>query len=377
MILLTKLWRRLIFCSEYILKTLHLFFNFRKVDIIMKKFISLALCAVLILATLTACGTASKTKNTYTIGLCNYVNDASLNQIVENIQSQLAAIGKEKGVTFDVKYQNCNADNNVLNQIVSNFIADDVDLMVGVATPVAMAMQNATEGKNLPVVFSAVTDPVGAELVKSLEAPGANITGTSDYLNTNAIMDIMFETKPSIKKVGLLYDVGQDSSTAAIKDAKAYLEKKGIAYVEKTGKTADEITLAAQALVSDKVDAVFTPTDNSIMTAELSIYEIFAKAGIPHFTGADSFALNGAFLGFGVDYINLGKETANMIAEILLEGKNPSEVAVRTFDNGTATINTEICSQLGMNYDEIAKAIAPHCTKVEKIKTAESFDGQK
>ncbi len=343
----------------------------------MKKFISLALCAVLILATLTACGTASKTKSSYTIGLCNYVNDASLNQIVENIQSQLAAIGSEKGVTFDVKYQNCNADSNVLNQIVSNFIADDVDLMIGVATPVAMAMQNATEGKNLPVVFSAVTDPVGAELVKSLEAPGANITGTSDYLNTNAIMDIMFETKPNIKTVGLLYDVGQDSSTTAIKDAKAYLEKKGVAYVEKTGKTVDEITLAAQALVTDKVDAVFTPTDNSIMTAELSIYEIFAKAGIPHFTGADSFALNGAFMGYGVDYANLGKETANMVAEILLDGKDPSTLAVKTFDNGTATINTDICSQLGMNYDEIAKTIAPHCTKVEQIKTAESFDGQK
>ena len=343
----------------------------------MKKFISLALCAVLILATLTACGTTNKTKSTYTIGLCNYVNDASLNQIVENIQSQLASIGKEKGVTFDVKYQNCNADSNVLNQIVSNFLADDVDLMVGVATPVAMAMQNATEGKNIPVVFSAVTDPVGAKLVDSFEAPGANITGTSDYLNTNAIMDIMFETKPSIKKVGLLYDVGQDSSTAAIKDAKEYLDNKGIAYVEKTGKTADEITLAAQALVTEKVDAVFTPTDNSIMTAELSIYEIFSKAGIPHFAGADSFALNGAFLGFGVDYINLGKETANMIAEILLDGKNPSEVAVRTFDNGTATINTDICAQLGFNYDDVAKAIEPHCTKVEQIKTAESFDGQK
>ena len=343
----------------------------------MKKFISLALCAILILATLTACGTASKTKNTYTIGLCNYANDASLNQIAESIQAQLAAIGKERGVTFDVKYQNSNADSNVLNQIVSNFIADDVDLMVGIATPVAMAMQSATEGKKLPVVFSAVSDPLSKKLVDSLEAPGANITGTSDYLDTSSVMNIMFETKPSIKKVGLLYDVGQDSSTAAIKDAKAYLEKKGIAYVEKTGKTADEVTLAAQALVSDKVDAVFTPTDNSIMTAELSIYEIFAKAGIPHFTGADSFALNGAFLGFGVDYINLGKETANMIAEILLDGKDPAKLAVKTFDNGTATINTDICSQLGMNYDEIAKTIAPHCTKVEKIKTAESFDGQK
>ncbi len=343
----------------------------------MKKFISLALCAALILVTLTACGTASKTKSSYTIGLCNYVNDASLNQIVENIQSRLTEIGEEKGVTFDVKYQNCNADSNVLNQIVSNFIADDVDLMIGVATPVAMAMQNATEGKNLPVVFSAVTDPVSAELVKSLEAPGANITGTSDYLNTNAIMDIMFETKPNIKTVGLLYDVGQDSSTTAIKDAKAYLEKKGVAYIEKTGKTVDEITLAAQALVTDKVDAVFTPTDNSIMTAELSIYEIFAKAGIPHFTGADSFALNGAFMGYGVDYANLGRETANMVAEILLDGKDPATLAVKTFDNGTATINTDICSQLGLNYDEIATAIAPHCTKVEKIQTAESFDGQK
>ena len=100
----------------------------------MKKFISLALCAVLILATLTACGTASKTKSSYTIGLCNYANDASLNQIAESIQTQLTAIGKEKGVTFDVKYQNSNADSNVLNQIVSNFIADDVDLMVGIAT---------------------------------------------------------------------------------------------------------------------------------------------------------------------------------------------------------------------------------------------------
>ncbi len=341
----------------------------------MKKFIALALSVILILATFAACSTdvGKSGGNAYTVGICNYVDDASLNQIVENIKSQLAAIGKEKGVEFKIEYDNCNADTNVMNQIISNFIADDVDLMVGVATPVATAMQNATEGMSLPVVFSAVTDPVGAKLVDSLDAPGYNITGTSDYLNTNAIMDIMFETDKSIKKVGLLYDVGQDSSEAAIKDAKAYLDKKGVAYVEKTGKTVDEITLAAQSLVSEGVDAVFTPTDNSVMTAELSIYEMLAKAGIPHFTGADSFALNGAFLGFGVDYINLGKETANMVAEILLEGKEPATMAVRTFDNGTATINTEICTQLGMNFDEVSAAIALHCTKVEKITTAESF----
>lgn len=345
----------------------------------MKRIISIVICALLFLTTFTACGTdmgSTGGKSTYTIGICNYVDDASLNQIVESIRAQLENIGKQKGVTFEIKYDNCNADTNVMNQIISNFIADGVDLMVGVASPVATAMQNATEGTRLPVVFSAVTDPVGAKLVDSLDAPGYNITGTSDYLNTNAIMDIMFETDRNIKKVGLLYDVGQDSSEAAIKDAKSYLEKKGVAYIEKTGKTVDEITLATQSLVADGVDAVFTPTDNSVMTAELSIYEMLAKAGIPHYTGADSFALNGAFLGYGVKYTDLGKETANMVAEILLDGKDPAEMAVRTFDNGTATINTEVCARLGMDYETVAKSIAPYCTRVEKITTAESFGGQ-
>ena len=248
--------------------------------------------------------------------------------------------------------------------------------MVGVATPVAMAMQSATEDTDIPVVFSAVTDPVSTAIVESLEAPGKNITGTSDYLNTNAIMDIIFAVNKDAKKIGLLYDVGQDASTTAIQDAKAYLDNLGIEYVERTGTTVDEVTLAAQALVSDGVDAVFTPTDNTIMTAELSIYEIFAKAGIPHYAGADSFALNGAFLGYGVDYIELGKETANMIAEILIDGKDPATMAVRTFDNGTATVNTEICTQLGLNFDDISSVIAPYCTKVKDIVTAESFDGQ-
>ena len=110
------------------------------------------------------------------------------------------------------------------------------------------------------------------------------------------------------------------------------------------------------------------------MKAELSIYELLAEAGIPHYTGADSFALNGAFLGYGVDYANLGVETANMIAEVALEGKNPAELPVRTFDNGCATVNTETCEKLGYKFDDIEKAFAPFCTKVQSIVTAESFD---
>lgn len=309
----------------------------------------------------------------YTIGICNYVDDASLNQIVENINARLAEIESEQGITINVKYDNCNADANIMNQIIANFAADNVDLMVGVATPVAMAMQSATEDSKTPVVFAAVSDPVGAGLVTSLEEPGSNVTGSSDNLDTNSVMNLIFVQNPDAKKIGLLYDVGQDSSTAAIEHAKAYLDDKGVEYVERTATTAEEVALAAQALVSDGVDAVFTPTDNTIMKAELAIYETFADAGIPHYTGADSFALNGAFLGYGVDYANLGRETADMIASILTEGKDPATTPVITFDNGTATVNTEICEKLGLNFDTVSEAFAPYCTRVEEITTAESF----
>ena len=310
----------------------------------------------------------------YRVGICNFVDDASLNQIIANIRSQLESIGAEKGVTFEIYEDNCNTDANVMNQIIANFIADRVDLMVGVATPVAMAMQAATEDNGIPVVFAAVSDPVGAGIVESIEAPGANLTGTSDYLDTTAVMNLIFAADPDADLIGLLYNVSEDSSTAPIAAAKAYLEEKGVKYVERTGTTVDEIMLAAEALVTDKADAVFTPTDNTVMTAELAIYETLADAGIPHYTGADSFALNGAFLGYGVDYANLGVETGNMIADILMNGKNPAEVPVMTFDNGTATVNTETCEVLGLDYEAIAEAFAPFCTKVQPITTAESFD---
>ena len=307
----------------------------------------------------------------YHIGICNYVDDASLNQINENIQARLNEISAELGVGFTIDYENPNGDATVMNQVISNFIANDVDLMVGIATPVAMAMQSATE--DIPIVFSAVSDPVRTGVVDSLEAPGANITGTSDYLDTNAIMDLIFAADPDADKIGFLYNIGQDASATPIAHAKEYLDAKGIAYVERTGTNAAEVMQAAQALAADGVDAVFTPTDNTIMECYLAIYEIFIDAGIPHYTGADSFALNGAFLGYGVDYANLGRETADMIADILINGKDPATLAVKTFDNGTATVNTDTCAALGLDFAEIEKLFAPLCTKVQSITTADDF----
>lgn len=364
-----------------------------------KKLLSMVLAMTMVLS-LTACGSAAETSTDtsaqteesaeaaesateeaateasteYVVGICNYVDDASLNQICDNIQNRLNEIGTEKGVKFTVNYDNCMADANVMEQIISDFIAEEVDLMVGVATPVAMAMQADTEDNQIPVIFAAVSDPLATGVVESLEAPGANVTGTSDFLDTTAVMNLIFAANPEADKIGLLYDLGQDASTTAIADAKAYLDAKGIEYVERTGTTVDEVSLAADALIADEVDAIFTPSDNTIMQAELTIYEKLADAGIPHYTGADSFALNGAFLGYGVDYANLGVETANMIAEVLLEGKEPATLPVKTFDNGTATVNTEVCEKLGFDYNTISETFAPYCTQVKEIQTAESFE---
>ncbi len=322
-------------------------------------------------------GSATESTRTYKVGICNYVDDASLNQIVDNIKARLSEIESANGVKIEILYDNCQADSNVMGQIIANFISEKVDLMVAVATPVAMAMQAATEENGIPVVFAAVSDPLATGIVESLEKPGKNITGTSDYLDTTAVLNLIFANDPAADKIGLLYDLGQDASTTSIAAAKEYLDAKGIAYVERTGTNVDEVKLAAQALVSEGVDAVFTPTDNTIMTAELSIYETFSAAKIPHYAGADSFALNGAFVGYGVDYANLGVETANMIKDILVDGKAPATLAVKTFDNGTATVNTEVTAALGLDLATVKTAFTPYCLKIVEIKTAENFSDLK
>ena len=307
----------------------------------------------------------------YKVGIIQFVDDASLNQIEQNIEKELTAKSEEGEDTyvFDGYVYNGQADSTTLNQITTQLIDDGVDVIVPIATPAAQIVQAATEDNQIPVVFSAVSDPVGAGLAESMDAPGANITGTSDALNTNAILDLMFVANPDIKKVGLLYSQSEDSSKKPIEDAKAYLDEKGIEYVEKTGTNNTEITQAADALIAAGVDAVFTPTDNTVMTAELAIYEKFIEAGIPHYCGADSFALNGAFCGYGVDYAKLGVETADMVIEVL-QGADPATTPIKTFDNGIATVNTETAEALGIDYSGFAEL----CTGVVETVTAEEFE---
>ena len=325
---------------------------------------------------LASSGSKAAAGTEFKVGVVQYVDHASLNQIVENLEQELDAKGQELGVTFNYQdYEfNGQGDGTTLNQIASELISDDVDLIVAVATPTAQIMQAAAEGKNIPIVFSAVSDPVGAKLVDSLDAPGSNITGTSDALDTEDIMNLILAQNPDTKKVGLLYSKSEDSSAQPVADAKKILEEKGIEAVEKTGTTQDEISTAADALIAEGVDAVFTPTDNTVMTAELAIYEKFAEAGIPHYAGADSFARNGAFCGYGVDYKALGSQTADMVAKILAEGADPATTPVETSDSNIATVNTETAAALGYDMDQVKKNFEPYCASVEETTTNKEME---
>ena len=192
---------------------------------------------------------------TFKVGIVNYVDHASLNQIVASVESRLDELGKEKGVTFDYAdyYANAQADQSNLNQIGADLVADGVDVIVAVATPTAATMLAAVEDTEIPVVYSAVTDPAAAGF-----DGGENMTGTSDALNTAAIMNLIVAANPGIDTIGLLYDLSQDASTQAIADAKAFCEKNGIKVVEKNGTTTAEVQMAAEALVAAGVKAVFT-----------------------------------------------------------------------------------------------------------------------
>ncbi len=311
----------------------------------------------------------------YKVGILKFMDHPSLNQIEDNLCEELDALS-----TGGVKYEytdyklNGQGDGSVLNQMAAQLLADEVDVIVPIATPAAQIVQSATEGMDIPVVFSAVSDPVSAKLVDSMDAPGSNITGTSDLLNTNAIMDLIFAANADTDYIGLLYSKSEDASAVPIADARAYLDAKGVKYIEKTGTTTDEVSQAVDALIAEGVDAIFTPTDNVIQKAELAFFEKLQDAKIPHYAGADSFALNGAFAGYGVDYANLGKETADMVADILDNGADPATTAVKTFDNGIATINTETIEALGLSVDDIKAAFEPLCTQIVETTTNKEFN---
>ena len=308
----------------------------------MKKFVAV-LSAAAMMTSLAACGFTADTANTaassaettasaaestadtaaadsYKVAIVQQLDHASLDEIRVAIEKELDAKAAEKG---------------------TQVVADGYDAIIPIATLAAQCMTTAAESTKTPVIYAAISDPAAADLTDI-----DYVTGTSDALNTQSIMDMMFAVQPDIQTVGLLYSNSEANSTTPIAEAKAYLDAKGIAYVEKTGNTNDEIMTAASSMVG-QVDAVFTPTDNVVMAAAAAVSETLTKGGIPFYTGADSFVTAGAFATCGVNYTELGTYTADMALDILETGVVP---AYHVMDGGIITVNTETAAALGIDY---------------------------
>ncbi len=317
----------------------------------------------------------SASDTTYKVGIIKLMDHASLNQIENSLQAELDKLGGELGVTFDYgDYTACGqGDGSTLQAIAAQMVADDVDVIVPIATPAVQTTMAATEDTGIPIIFSAVSDPITDGIVADMNAPGGKTTGTSDALNTQMVIDLMLAANPDLQKVGLLYSKSEGASTKPIQEAKEYLTAKGIAFEEKTGTNTNEITSAVDALTAAKVDAIFTPTDNTVQSAELAIFEKLQDANIPHYGGADSFALNGAFCGYGVDYVQLGQETAQMVADLLVNGADPATTPVRIMTAESAYINTETCQAIGLDLDQIKSAFSTLGIHVIEITTQQNF----
>lgn len=357
-------------------------FNFKKEYFIMKKVISLVLSVMMMLTMFAGCkasGTAETVAPTaaptsaataetaadttpaaqeFNVAIVQQLDHASLDEIRTAIVAQLQTLAEEKGVKVNIQEFNGQNDATVLNQIGAQVVGDGVDLIIPIATLAAQCMVTAADGTDIPIVYAAISDPEAAGLTGL-----SNVTGTSDALNTAFILDMMLAANPDIKTVGLLYSNSEANSTTPIAEAKAYLKEKQIDFVEKTGNTSGEIVEAAASMVG-RVDAVFTPTDNVVMAAEVTVAETLNEAGIPHYTGADSFVAAGAFATCGVNYTELGTYTADMAMDILLGGAVPE---FHVMDGGIITVNTETAAILGIDYSVFASM----ANTVVEVKTGE------
>lgn len=323
----------------------------------MKKFVAV-LSAAAMMTSLAACGatadttagsssaassaaTAEATSGGYKIAIVQQMDHSSLDEIRTAIEAELDAKAAEQGITIEYKDFNGQNDATTLNQIGTQVISDGYDAVIPIATLAAQCMATACESTKTPVIYAAISDPAAADLT------GIDyVTGTSDALNTQSILDMMLAVQPDVKTVGLLYSNSEANSATPIAEAKEYLDSKGISYIEKTGNTNDEILTAAASMVG-QVDAVFTPTDNVVMNAAAAVSETLTEAGIPFYTGADSFVTAGAFATNGVNYTELGTYTADMALDVLETGTVPE---YHVMDGGIITVNTDTAKALGIDY---------------------------
>lgn len=295
--------------------------------------------------TTTAAGSTEKIK----IGIIQHVDHPSLNLIHDTIVSELDALGLSDKV--EIEFQNANGDVSALPTIMQNMISDGVKILVPIATPTAQAAMAATT--SIPIIFSAVSDPVAAGLVTSFDQTTGNITGVSNYIPIEDIFSLALQLTPNVKTFGFVYNTSEVNSVSGIERAKKYCDDNGIAYKEATITGTADLQQAASSLVGE-VDAFFTPNDNTVASAMPTYLQVATDAKLPIYVGADSMVKDGGLATVGIDYTVLGKQTAAMIARIV-NGESIADNPVEQISEYAKMINMDTANQLGITISDSLK----------------------
>ncbi len=326
----------------------------------MKKVLAVLLVLVMTLGMFAGCGSEDEQGDdadgkVFKVGIVQMMEHPSLNTIRESIIEGLEEKGYVDGQNITIEYKNGQNDTTVMKTIAQTFIANECDVIIAIATPAAQAAFSETT--EIPIIFAAVTDPVDAGLVDSLDNPGGNVTGTSDEVSAEMIMNLAQEITPNFKKIGALYCSGEDNSASVIQGLKEYADANGFEVIESAVTNTSEVQQAAQYL-ADKVDVVYSPIDNTVASAMAVATEVFNSAKIPFYVSADSMVQDGGLATYGIDYTILGNETGYMVAEIL-GGAEPSTLAVRKMSDMSIYVNTDTAAAIGV---EIPQSVMDKAT---------------
>ena len=311
-----------------------------------KKLTATALITALAISTI-GCGTKEASNNgeaKKAIGIIKMMDHVALNQSEEGFVAALKDNGFVDGENITLTYQNGQGETTNLSTIADKFVGDKVDLIFAIATPSAQAAAGKTT--TIPIIATAVTDFTTAGLVESDEQPNTNVSGTNDMNPIQAQLDLMFELCPDVKTVGFLYNSSEDNSILQTNIAKEILDEKGIAYVERTVSSTNDVQQAVTSLVSE-CDAIYTPTDNIIASSMATVNDVTISAKIPVICGESGMVTSGGFATLGIKYYDIGYQAGEMAVKVL-NGEDISKMSVQSSTNYDYCINSDVASALGI-----------------------------
>ena len=314
----------------------------------MKKIIALLLAAIMMFAFAGCSENKNKEDSVLKIGIIQYMSHPSLDNCYNGIISAL----ENSGIEYTVDYQtgsSSSADADCTN-FAKNMVAANYDMIIAIATPAAKAAFAATDDTEIPVIFCAVSDPIAAGLVESMEAPGYICTGTSDVLDLEAQVAIIKAMQPDVKSIGILYTSSEDNSITNLKNFKSVCDKENIEVVATAVQGASDIPSAAEELAS-KVDCINNFTDNNVVNSLSVVLSAADKYGIPVYGSEEEQVVNGCLASVSIDYVALGKVTGEMAVEVL-NGADASAMPVKTITEATPVINSSVLKKLGLSIPE-------------------------